>query len=218
MKMTKAQLTKRYLLFIISLFFCAFGVAMTKRGELGVSPISSVANVLSSIFPALSLGNWLILWNCLLIVGQIAVLRRDFQIVQLTQLPLSFLFGWFTDFWMWVTGFLPVPHYAVRLCMVVVGTLLLGFGIGLAVIANVVMNSGEAFVKAISQRFNTNFGHTKIGFDIFCVVVAVLLSLVFFSGQIVGTREGTLFAALCTGLFVNAAVSRMREPLEKLLA
>ena len=60
-KMSKKQLTKRYLLFIISLFFCAIGVAMTKRGELGVSPTSSVANVLSSMFPALSLGSWLIL-------------------------------------------------------------------------------------------------------------------------------------------------------------
>ena len=35
--MTKKELTKRYLLFIISLFFSAFGVAITKSGELGRS-------------------------------------------------------------------------------------------------------------------------------------------------------------------------------------
>ena len=38
---------QRYLLFIIGLFFSALGVAITKKGELGVSPISSVANVMS---------------------------------------------------------------------------------------------------------------------------------------------------------------------------
>lgn len=50
---------------IVSLFFSALGVAFTKHGELGVSPISSVANVMSYRFPALSLGSWLILWNCI---------------------------------------------------------------------------------------------------------------------------------------------------------
>ena len=45
--MSKKETAKRYVLFIISLFFSALGVAFTKHGELGVSPISSVANVLS---------------------------------------------------------------------------------------------------------------------------------------------------------------------------
>ena len=48
--MNKNELIKRYILFIISLFFSAIGVAFTKHGELGVSPISSVANVMSCKF------------------------------------------------------------------------------------------------------------------------------------------------------------------------
>lgn len=44
--MTKSELIKRYTLFIISLFFSALGVAFTKHGELGVSPTSSIANVI----------------------------------------------------------------------------------------------------------------------------------------------------------------------------
>lgn len=35
--MSKKEIIKRYVLFIISLFFAALGVAITKRGELGVS-------------------------------------------------------------------------------------------------------------------------------------------------------------------------------------
>ena len=52
--MRKTEIIKRYILFIISLFFSALGVAFTKHAELGVSPISSVANVLSCKFPVLS--------------------------------------------------------------------------------------------------------------------------------------------------------------------
>ena len=84
---------QRYLLFIIGLFFSALGVAITKKGELGVSPISSVANVMSIRLPQLSLGYWLIIWNCVLILGQILLLRRKFQWIQLLQVPLAdFLF------------------------------------------------------------------------------------------------------------------------------
>ena len=89
---------QRYALFVIGLFFSALGVAITKKGELGVSPISSAANVMSIRFPQLSLGYWLIIWNCVLILGQILLLRKKFQWIQLLQIPLSFLFGWFTDF------------------------------------------------------------------------------------------------------------------------
>ena len=67
--MSKKEIIKRYILFIISLFFAAFGVAITKHGELGVSPISSVPNVMSSYMTSFSLGTWLIIWNCILIVG-----------------------------------------------------------------------------------------------------------------------------------------------------
>lgn len=57
--MSKTETAKRYVLFIVSLFFSALGVAFTKQGELGVSPISSVANILSCKFDFLSLENWL---------------------------------------------------------------------------------------------------------------------------------------------------------------
>ncbi len=214
--MSRKELAKRYGLFIVSLFFAALGVAVTKHGELGVSPISSVANVLSYQFTVLSLGEWLIVWNCVLILGQVVIRRRDFAPIQLLQVPLSFLFGWFTDFGSWCVSGIPAESYLLRLALVLGGTVILGFGIALAVLANVVMNSGEAFVKAMSDKLWMNFGNVKIGFDISCVVLAVMLSLVFFH-SVVGTREGTVIAALLTGQIVKCFVRRLRKPVERLL-
>lgn len=216
--MSKKEIAKRYVLFIISLFFAALGVAITKRGELGVSPISSVANVLSCKYTSLSLGTWLIIWNCVLIVGQIVLLGKNFQPVQLLQIPLSFLFGYFTDFWMWCVSFIPAGSYIVRLILVLCGTIILGFGISLSVIANVIMNSGEAFVKAVSDKINKNFGNIKIGFDVICVIIAVVLSLIFFHGKIIGTREGTILSALFTGVVVKIFTSVMKIPLENIVS
>ena len=214
-KMSKKELVKRYAVFIVSLFVMAIGVAMTKKAELGVSPISSVANVMSIQFTSLSIGNWLIIWNCVLILGQILFLRKKFQPVQLMQIPLSFLFGYFTDFGMWLMSFFDTDTYAVKMIFVIVGTVILGFGVALSVIANVVMNSGEAFVKAVSDVTHKDFGNLKIGFDVSCVVVSVVLSLIFFKMKIVGTREGTIIAALATGILVKLFSKLIRKPLEK---
>ena len=54
--MTKQETIKRYIVCLIGLFFTALGVAFTKHAALGVSPISSVANVFSCRFPSLSMG------------------------------------------------------------------------------------------------------------------------------------------------------------------
>ena len=216
--MTKIETTKRYILFIISLFFSALGVAFTKHGELGVSPISSVANVMSCKFDALSLGTWLIIWNCILIVGQIVILRKRFQPIQLLQVPLSFLFGWFTNFGMWVVSFIPANSYIIRLTMVIVGVIILGFGIALSVIANVIMNSGEAFVKAVSEQIHKEFGNVKIAFDVLCVIMALILSLLFLDFTIVGTREGTIIiSALLTGVVVKFFTKKLQQPLNRIL-
>ncbi len=166
-KLDKAKvidLSKRYLLFTVSLFISAMGVALTKKGELGVSPISSVANVLSLDITSITLGTWLIIWNCVLILGQILLLRKKFQLIQLLQIPLSFLFGYFTDICVNLVEVIPVSSYPMQLVMVVAGTIVLGLGIALSVIANVIMNSGEAFVKAVSDTINKDFGFIKVAF------------------------------------------------------
>ncbi|WP_432650819.1 YczE/YyaS/YitT family protein [Huintestinicola sp.] len=217
-KMSRRELLKRYGLFIISLFISALGVAVTKRGELGVSPISSAANVMSMKFTALSLSSWLIIWNLILIAGQIALLRKNFKLIQLLQAPLSFLFGWFTDIGMRIASLLPVSGYISRLMAVVCGTVILGFGISLSVAANVIMNSGEAFVKAVSDVSGKEFGNVKIIFDISNVTFAAVLSLALFDFKIVGLREGTVIAALFTGVCVKFFTRLFKETLDRVLS
>ncbi len=201
----------RCTLLIVGLFFSGIGVAVTRQAELGVSPVSSVANIISIRFPSLSFGTWLFLWNCVLIAGQMLIQGKEFQPYQLLQIPLSVLFGWFTDLGGWLASFIPNDIYIIRVILVFLGTGILGFGISITMTANVLMNAGEAFVKAAADKTGIVFGNVKIGFDISCVVLSVILSLVFFRFQILGTREGTVIAALCTGLAVKFFQKRLER-------
>ena len=215
--MTKKETIKRYLLFIICLFFMGLGVALTKHGELGVSPISSVANVVSLKFTFFSFGTWLTVSNCALLLGQIVLLRKNFKLIQLLQIPLSFLFGYFTDFGLWLVGRIPNDKYWVQLLLVISGIVVLGFGITLGVIANVILNSGEAFVKALADVTKKDFANTKILFDISWVLLSIVLSLIFFKGQLYGTREGTIISALLVGVTVKLFRPLLEGPLVKIL-
>ena len=211
------ETVKRYILFIISLFFIGFGIAFTKHGELGVSPISSVANVFSLKFTFLSFGTWLTASNCAMLLGQIVLLRRNFKLVQLLQIPLSFLFGYFTDFGLWLISGIPNDRYPVQLLLVAAGIVILGFGIALGVIADVIMNSGEAIVKAIADVTQKDFGSVKIVFDTSWVLLSIVLSLFFFDGKLVGTREGTIISAVLVGFVVKFFRKILQNPLTKIL-
>lgn len=216
-KMSGKETVKRYVLFIISLFFCGVGVAFTKHAELGVSPISSIANVVSIKFDFISFGTWLIVSNCVLLLGQIILLRRNFNPIQLLQIPLSFLFGYFTDFGLWIIEDIPNENYIMRLLLVAAGIIFIGFGIALGVIADVILNSGEAIVKAISDVTKKEFGTVKIIFDITWVLMSVVLSLVFFDGKLLGTREGTIISAVFVGVTVKFFKPLMQKPLTQIL-
>ena len=145
-------------------------------------------------------------------------MRRRFPLIQLLQIPVSFLFGWFTDLSLRIVAPIPTDHYALQLLMVALGVLILGFGISLAVAADAVMNAGEAFVKTVADALHRNFGNVKIVFDVFCVTLSVLLSLCLFGGKLVGAGEGTVIAALCTGLSVKLWSRLLRTPLSFFLA
>lgn len=79
------------------------------------------------------------------------------------------------------------------------------------------MNSGEAFVKAVSDITKRNFGNVKIAFDIICVVLSIILSLIFFDLSVVGTREGTVISALFTGITVKFFTRNLRSRIEQRL-
>lgn len=211
-KMSKTELFKRYLLFIISLFCTAMGVSLAVKGGLGTSPISSVAYTLSLNTP-ISLGYLLFIWNMILLAAQIIILRKDFSKIQLMQIPLSLIFGWFTDFSKYIISANSVPnHYTARLILTVIGMAVVAMGVTLSVIANVVLNSGEGFVKALSDKLHLKFGNVKIAFDISSVIMAVVISLLL-SHTVQGVREGTLIAAIFTGIIVKFLMKTIKKPI-----
>ena len=192
---------KRYLIFLVGLFVNSLGVSLITKANLGTAPISSIPYVLSLNFP-FTLGNFTIFFSIFLIVLQLIILRKNFKLEHILQIPVSIIFGYFIDLTMILFSWVNPEAYIMKIVYLLIGCLILGVGVYMEVLADVVMLPGESFVRAIVLTWKTNFGTTKICFDVSMSVIAAVLSFVF-AGRLDGVREGTVIAALLVGFIAR---------------
>ena len=193
--MSKKEKLKRYIIFFIGLFFSSFGVSFVTKANLGTSPISSIPYVLS-LATKPTLGEYTIFFSLFLIALQILILGKKFKKESLLQIPVSIVFGYFIDFSMFLLSWLNPENYAYRGVALILGCIILGFGVYAEVIADVVMLPGEAFVKAVTVRFKTDFGTTKVCFDASMTIIAGVSAFIIFH-KLNGVGIGTIIAAYC---------------------
>ncbi|MBB5264939.1 putative membrane protein YczE [Catenibacillus scindens] len=211
--MQKLELVKRYVIFIVGLFVNSIGVALITKADLGTSPISSIPYVLSLSFTP-TIGQFTIVFSLLLIVIQICLERRNYKPIQLLQIPVSVAFGYFIDFSMdYLLFWLDPQNYVQSIIYLLIGCVVLGFGVYMEVCANVVMLPGEGTVKSITRTVGTNFGTTKVSMDVTMAVCALVISLIL-SHQVQGVREGTIIAALLVG-YISRFFGHLFKPIER---
>lgn len=197
----------RCFLMIAGITCIAAGVALAKLSATGTSSISCIPAVTSDIFvmighPEITLGIMTFTFNVLLIMIEIALLRRKFHPIQLLQLPVLFIFSWAIDQWMALFSIIPLPNYFARFVMLVASMIVLGFGVFIEVKGNVLMLPGEAVVYTISHVSRVPFHRCKVMFDTTMIASAALISIIAMHG-LFDVREGSILSALLVGNFVK---------------
>lgn len=191
----------RYGYFLFGVILNSFGIALITKADLGTSPISSLPYVLSFAFP-ITLGGFTFIMNTLFVLGQILLLRGDFQWIQLLQMGVNVVFSSCIDVSMNLMSWLHPEVWWEQLLALLLGCTILALGISIEVAPNVLVVPGEGIVKAISTVTHKRFGSVKIVFDITLVAIAASLSFLFFS-QLKGLGIGTVISALIVGKIVN---------------
>ena len=205
---------RRILVYVVGLFIMAFGVSLSLKSNLGVSPVNSLPNEISLVANSfginLSLGNAvIIIFSCYVLV-QILIKRRRFPLIDLTQVIFSVIFGYFTNF----TGMLTnassyLTSLPLRLLFMAVSMVFIAFGVSIYMNAKLVNMPMEGMTLAISEQLGKPFARVKVVVDCSTVILALVLSLVFLHG-IEGVGVGTVLAAVCVGLLV--------KPIQKLVS
>ena len=211
-KRSNAEWLRRYESFVVILLVIALGTSLSIRANLGSSPISAPPYILSLV-PGINLtmGQLTICMHVLFITIQVLLLRKNFEKRQYTQILVSFLFGFYTDLTMWFTGFLQIPFdidpligYPLRFFELLIGGVILAFGIACEVRCDSLMLAGEGLPLAISKFLNRDFGKVKICSDSTLVCIGTLFMFIFFgewSWEMIGV--GTLVSMFYVGMMVR---------------
>ncbi len=195
------EIIRNYTILVISLFLMSFGIAISVKSNLGVSPISSLPYVLS-LASSLSLGTVTVIYNVLLVLIQILLLRSKFPRIQILQIVITSIFGYFIDVaTLFTTSIMPTT-YLDQWILTVIGVFIMALGVFFEVNSHALVLPGEGVILAVRQVTGIEFGKMKSIFDTTNVVLAFSFSLLFFGG-LNGVGLGTIFAGIFIGYVVR---------------
>ena len=207
-KINLGLLLRKALILAVGLFILAFGIALSSRTGLGVSPSQSPPYLFSLIFPW-SMGTFTMILNLLFFAGQILILRKDFKPIMCLQLVVVFLFSYFTDLTISLVSPLQVNSYWGRILLCLASCIIMALGVFLEVKAGLIVMATEGFISALSKVIKKDFGITKIFLDWSCIIFSTILSLLVFH-RLNGIREGTVIAAFLVGFCVRFYNQKIR--------
>lgn len=192
------------LAYVLGLLALAIGAAFMKTADFGmtmiVAPAFAMQAKLQELLPWLTLGVMEYIWQGVLLLVMMLIVRRA-KWSYLFSFVTAVIFGYMLDGCIYLTSFLPT-HFALRLLYYVCGSLVCSAGVALIFRTYISPEVHELLVKEIASKFNLPAHRVKMGYDIFCVAMALSLSLGFF-GKLVGIGWGTVVCAVVNGWLIG---------------
>ena len=217
-KIQFSNIAKRLLVYCVGQFILAISVVLAARSALGASPTTSIPNVLYNLLQsrgstALNLGTLTTLIYLVFLVIQLLFLGRDFKPYMLLEIAQSLVFGYFITAAQHLFAFLPDPvNYAGKLVYLVACIPLIALGVVIYTSAQLISAPADGAIAAISKRLKWPIPKSKLCFDVSVVIIAAVISLIFFRG-LVGVREGTIILAVCVGPVMKPIMTLLQKPL-----
>lgn len=197
MSLRSRRLVRRLIVYILGMFILTLGVGFTVRSGLGISPVNSIAYVLSEAIGC-DMGMMSTLTFFFYILLQVLVLRRQFKLTQLLQIPCAMLYGSFVTLSTRLLAFPTPESYLPRFLLMLAGILFVAGGIAVYLVADLIPQPAEGVCLAVQQVSGWAYSKIKVAFDCALVATAALLSWLLLGG-IEGLREGTLLSMLGVG-------------------
>lgn len=202
-------------MYFVGLFIMTIGIALSVKSNLGVSPVSSIPYTMTCVW-GIEMGKATIIFHAVLVLIQILILRKRFKPINLLQVVVGIVFGYFTTFCNYLATFLPsTDNIAMRIVLMLVSTVFIAVGIFFYLPADLIPLAGEGVMQAVSDVTKIEFSKVKIGFDCSMVIISVITCLICIH-SLGSVGVGTVIAAFLVGFNlgrVNKAFGAKRDKL-----
>lgn len=201
------------LLYLLGMFVMGLGIVLIKKAQLGMSPIASIPNALSSIL-FWTFGRWSSIFQgfcCILII----LIEKKFSWKALMTMVVAFGFGFIMDFYVKLLAF-SVEGLIPRILLCLFGIVFTALGIVMIRTTNLVLPSPDELLVTLSKKTGKPHPTVKIIGDVTWVFVTVILELVFLH-RIGSVGIGTVLSMFLTGVFVGR-ITKIRDLLMRKIA
>lgn len=194
-----SNLLIRIFFYLFGFLIMTMGIAISIKSNLGVSPVSSIPYTMTCIW-GVEIGLATALFNSSLVLIQLLILRKNFEVKNLLQIPVCILFGAFTSFSNGLMAYFPDPSsMMIRIIMILFSTTIIAIGLFLYVPANFIPLAGEGTMLAISKVTKIKFSTVKVLFDISVVAISLVTCLLLIR-KMGSVGIGTIIAAVLVGM------------------
>lgn len=193
--------------YFIGVIILAFGTAMMEKADFGVSMVVAPAYLvhlkLSQTYSWFSFGVAEYSLQLALILVTAIVCRR-FKPMYLFAFVTAVFYGTVLDLSIRLLSNIDTAEIWVRIVLFVIGEFFCTFGVSMLFKTYFAPEAYELFVKEFSSKYNTRISVTKIVYDCTSLVVAIVMSFIFFGfGTFEGVKAGTIICAAVNGLLIG---------------
>lgn len=168
---------KKYLIIVLGFIIVGVGFAFTLKANVGVGAWDALSASLNSL-SGIEVGTLGMVLNIACVFGQIIILRKDFNLIQLLQIPLSVLLGLVINFVLYDILVFPFDSFAGGVIMYIISTEVCVIGVALIMVLDEVTFALEGFCDALSKVIPFKFHVIRQFADILSFVIIVILTFV----------------------------------------
>lgn len=203
---------KRYILVILGFMIVGTACAFTLKANIGVGAWDALAKSCADIV-GMEVGTAGMIFNSLCVLGQIIILRKDFKLVQLLQLPLSVLLGTVVNFVLYDLLVFPFDSYIGGIVMYLCANTVAAFGVAIIMLLDEVTFALEGFCMALTRLIPIKFSFMRQMADVLSMIAIIVLTFAFDIPWSIGL--GTIIGMLTFGPTLGIFMKLFKPILKK---
>lgn len=189
---------------VLGFIIVGIGFAFTLKANVGVGAWDALSASLYSL-SGIEVGTVGMILNIVCVFGQMIILKKDFKVIQLLQIPLSVLLGLVINYVLYEILVFPFDSFIGGIVMYIVSTEICVIGVALIMVLDEVTFALEGFCDALTKVIPFQFPVVRQFADIVSFGIIVILTLV---TQIpwsigIGTIIGIVIFGPSLGIFMK---------------
>lgn len=204
---------RKYLMMIVLIVCNGCACALTMKAAIGIGAWDAMAQTLS-VLSTIKVGTMGIIFNCLCVLGELIILRKEFTFRHFLQVIVSFLFGFVVNFMFYHILVFDMSFYVLRVAVLILAYVAMAVFVGGIMVLNIATFALEGFCMELSKKIHFEFSKIRQAVDVICIVLSLLLSFVCHIPFII--REGTVIGMIVYSPVLKIAMTYETKLFKKL--